>query len=60
MKKNIYNRYRHRMSIGIGLIEAVAGVSIISIFIFSLMLASQLSQKIVGESVRNTQASFLL
>ena len=48
------------MSIGIGLIEAVAGVSIISIFIFSLMLASQLSQKIVGESVRNTQASFLL
>jgi len=60
MKKNIYNHYRHRMSIGIGLIEAVAGVSIISIFIFSLMLASQLSQKIVGESVRNTQASFLL
>ena len=48
------------MSIGIGLIEAVAGVSIISVFIFSLMLASQLSQKIVGESVRNTQASFLL
>jgi len=45
---------------GIGLIEAVAGVSIISIFIFSLMLASQLSQKIVGESVRNIQASFLL
>src|SRR3990167_8741836 len=60
MKKNIYNSYRHSMSIGIGLIEAVAGVSIISIFIFSLMLASQLSQKIVGESVRNTQASFLL
>jgi len=48
------------MSIGIGLIEAVAGVSIVSVFIFSLMLASQLSQKIVGESVRNTQASFLL
>ena len=48
------------MSIGIGLIEAVAGVSIISIFIFSLMLATQLSQKIVGESVRNIQASFLL
>jgi len=60
MKKNIYNHYRHRMSTGIGLIEAVAGVSIISIFIFSLMLASQLSQKIVGESVRNTQSSFLL
>jgi len=48
------------MSGGIGLIEAVAGVSIISIFIFSLMLATQLSQKIVGESVRNIQASFLL
>jgi len=60
MKKNTYNSYRHSMSIGIGLIEAVAGVSIISVFIFSLMLASQLSQKIVGESVRNTQASFLL
>ena len=48
------------MSIGIGLIEAVAGVSIISIFIFSLMLALQLSQKIVSESVRNIQVSFLL
>src|SRR3989338_300615 len=60
MKKNIYKKPRHRMSRGVGLIEAVAGVSIISIFIFSLMLASQLSQKIVGESVRNTQASFLL
>ena len=48
------------MSIGIGLIEAVAGISIVSIFIFSLMLATQLSQKIVGESVRNIQASFLL
>jgi len=60
MKKNIYKTPRHRMSGGIGLIEAVAGVSIISIFIFSLMLATQLSQKIVGESVRNIQASFLL
>jgi len=48
------------MSRGIGLIEAVAGISIVSIFIFSLMLATQLSQKIVGESVRNIQASFLL
>ena len=48
------------MSRGIGLIEAVAGISIVSIFIFSLMLASQLSQKIVGESVRNIQAYFLL
>ena len=48
------------MSGGIGLIEAVAGISIVSIFIFSLMLATQLSQKIVGESVRNIQASFLL
>ena len=48
------------MSRGIGLIEAVAGVSIISIFIFSLMLATQLSQRIVGESVRSAQASFLL
>ena len=52
MKKNFKN--------GIGLIEAVAGISIISVFIFSLMLASQLSQKIVGESVRNIQAYFLL
>lgn len=52
MKKNFQK--------GIGLIEAVAGISIISVFIFSLMLASQLSQKIVGESVRNTQSSFLL
>lgn len=60
MKKNIYNRSRHRMSGGIGLIEAVAGISLISVFIFSLMLASQLSQKIVGESVRNIQAYFLL
>ena len=48
------------MSIGIGLIEAVAGISIVSIFIFSLMLATQLSKKSVGESVRNIQASFLL
>ena len=48
------------MSIGIGLIEAIAGISIVSIFIFSLMLASQLSQRIVGESVRSAQASFLL
>lgn len=48
------------MSRGIGLIEAVAGISIVSVFIFSLMLASQLSQKIVGESVRNNQSSFLL
>lgn len=48
------------MSGGIGLIEAVAGISIISVFLFSLMLASQLSQKIVGESVKNIQASFLL
>lgn len=48
------------MSGGIGLIEAVAGISIISVFIFSLMLASQLSQKIVGESVKNIQAYFLL
>lgn len=48
------------MSGGTGLIEAVAGISIISVFIFSLMLASQLSQKIVGESVRNIQAYFLL
>lgn len=60
MKKNIYNRSRHRMSGGIGLIEAVAGISIISVFLFSLMLASQLSQKIVGESVKNIQAYFLL
>lgn len=60
MKKTIYNRSRHAMSGGIGLIEAVAGISIISIFIFSLMLASQLSQKIVSESVRNIQAYFLL
>lgn len=52
MKKNFQN--------GFGLIEAVAGVSIISVFMFSIMLASQLSQKIVGESVRNNQASFLL
>lgn len=48
------------MSRGIGLIEAVAGISIVSVFIFSLMLASQLSQKIVGESVRNIQSYFLL
>ena len=48
------------MSRGVGLIEAVAGVSIFSIFIFSLMLATQLSQRIVGESVRSAQASFLL
>src|SRR3989338_2806173 len=60
MKKNIYKKPRHRMSRGIGLIEAVAGISIVSVFIFSLMLATQLSQKIVGESVRNIQASFLL
>lgn len=48
------------MSRGIGLIEAVAGISIASVFMFSIMLASQLSQKIVGESVRNIQAYFLL
>lgn len=60
MKNNIYNNHLYLISRGAGLIEAVAGISIISIFIFSLMLASQLSQKIVGESVRNTQASFLL
>lgn len=60
MKINIHNPPRHRMSMGIGLIEAVAGISIISVFIFSLMLASQLSQRIVGESVKNIQASFLL
>ena len=56
MKKN----FKLKLSGGVGLIEAVAGISIASIFIFSLMLASQLSQKIVGESVRNTQSSFLL
>ena len=56
MKRN----FKLKLSGGVGLIEAVAGISIASIFIFSLMLASQLSQKIVGESVRNTQSSFLL
>lgn len=57
MKKNFqYNN----LSRGFGLIEAVAGISLVSIFIFSLMLASQLSQKIVGESVKNIQVSFLL
>jgi len=45
---------------GVSLIEAVFGISLVSIFIFSVMLASQLSQKIAGESVRNMQASFLL
>ena len=62
MKKTIYNPPRRlTMSTrGIGLIEAVAGISIVSVFIFSLMLASQLSQKIVGESVRSAQAFFLL
>ena len=45
---------------GVSLIEAVFGVSLVSIFIFSVMLASQLSQKIAGESVRNMQASFLM
>lgn len=48
------------MSRGIGLIEAVTGISIVSLFIFSLMLVSQMSQKIVGESVRSAQAYFLL
>ena len=57
MKKNF--QYDN-LSRGFGLIEAVAGISLVSIFIFSLMLASQLSQKIVGESVRNIQAYFLL
>src|SRR3989344_5919715 len=60
MKKNIYNSTRHPMLSGVSLIEAVFGVSLVSVFIFSLMLATQLSQKIVGESVRNIQASFLL
>jgi|SRR3990167_9559176 len=52
--------FEKKMSKGVGLIEAIAGISIVSIFIFSLMLASQLSQRIVGESVRSAQASFLL
>ena len=53
MKKNFKN--------GIGLIEAVAGISIISVFIFqpNPHKRPQLSQKIVGRgSVRNIQASF--
>ena len=56
MKKN----FQLKFSAGFGLIEAVAGISLVSIFIFSLMLASQLSQKIASESVKNTQAFFLL
>lgn len=44
---------------GFGLLEAVVGVSIISLSLAALMTVSQLSHKIVGESLRSVQASFL-
>lgn len=47
-------------SSGFGLMEAIAGVSVIGIFMVSVMLSIQLSQKTVNESVRNSQAAFLL
>lgn len=45
---------------GFSLVEAIVGISIFSVFIFSSMLAMQLSQKTASESVRNIQTSFLL
>lgn len=57
-KKKIIAKKRARA--GFSLIEAIVGISIFSVFIFSLMLALQLSQRIASESVRNIQASFLL
>lgn len=51
---------KKRAMAGFSLVEAIVGISIFSVFIFSLMLALQLSQRIASESVRNIQASFLM
>lgn len=45
---------------GLGLLEAVVGVSVMSFIVFSLMLVMQMSNKIVSESTKSAQASFLL
>mgnify|MGYP001568752370 len=54
------NGIKKRAMSGFSLLEAIVGISIFSIFIFSVMLASQLSQRTASESVRNIQTSFLL
>lgn len=59
-KKQIFCNRHCNLQKGSGLIEALVGVSVASSFIFSMMFVSQLSQKIIGESVKNIQTSFLL
>ena len=59
MIKKVFAVNRREIT-GFSLIEAIVGISIFSIFIFSVMLASQLSQRTASESVRNIQTSFLL
>ncbi|MEK7142527.1 MAG: hypothetical protein AAB818_03005 [Patescibacteria group bacterium] len=54
------NGIKKQVMSGFSLLEAIVGISIFSVFIFSVMLASQLSQKTASESVRNIQTSFLL
>lgn len=54
------NKFLQLKSSGFGLMEAIAGVSVIGIFMVSVMLSIQLSQKTVNESVRSSQAAFLL
>jgi len=45
---------------GLGLLEAVVGVSVMSFIVFSLMLVLQMSNKIITETSKSAQASFLL
>ena len=59
MKINSAKILRKKHAEGFGLLEAVVGVSIISLSLFGTMLAFQLSQQVVREAGRNTQASFL-
>lgn len=55
MKSNAGKKYKN----GFGLLEAVVGISIISISIMSLMGVFQISHRAVSESIRKTQAAFL-
>ena len=59
MNNNIRKNLIKKNESGFGLLEAVVGISVISLSLFGTMLAFQLSQQVVREAGRNTQASFL-
>ncbi|RJQ30797.1 hypothetical protein C4572_03480 [Candidatus Parcubacteria bacterium] len=54
------NKRENNKNRGIALLEAVVGVSVISLIIFSLLSVFHISQKVMTESGRNAKASFLL